>query len=387
MVEDPVFQKAIDEIQSLGFRVFYKSTPNARPYAILNGRSNKRWWLIPLINRRLALSGIALFQPITTSAKILKIIFIALFPLGLMIFFRKRIVYISGSPSFMAKIFSKDNLHYSFFTGTDSPHRKIAVQIMDHEGNIKGFAKVSKNVAVKPLLKYEASILDQLEKQKLKSVEVPKVLFYGNVGSADVLITDSLKTEDTKTSTKLKKAHIDFIRELAKKKNVTKSANCSNFFPELWKRYEAIAGNLPVQWRRRFEKALKLLETSNIDLGSKGLSHGDFTPWNTFFVNGQLYVFDWEYASYNHPIGYDLVHFMFSLPQIKNKTTSKKIASVREMLSKYSIPGNEKTYDILILSYLCWNSIHYINRGINRDEVICNWDGSREIAACFDALL
>lgn len=32
-----------------------------------------------------------------------------------------------------------------------------------------------------------------------------------------------------------------------------------------------------------------------------GVYHADFTPWNMSVEEGQLFVFDWEYASLTYP--------------------------------------------------------------------------------------
>ena len=39
-------------------------------------------------------------------------------------------------------------------------------------------------------------------------------------------------------------------------------------------------------------------------------SHGDFAPWNMVRVDGQILLFDWEYASRAMPPGFDAVHFL-----------------------------------------------------------------------------
>ena len=67
-------------------------------------------------------------------------------------------------------------------------------------------------------------------------------------------------------------------------------------------------------------------------LGPPVLSHGHFTPWNTFFVDGRLYVFDWEYAERSNPAGYDLIHFLLSLPQMKSRPVAERLGQVRSVL-------------------------------------------------------
>jgi len=49
------------------------------------------------------------------------------------------------------------------------------------------------------------------------------------------------------------------------------------------------------------------------------LSHGDFTPWNAQRLNEQLFLFDWEYAGWEAPPGYDLFHFTVQTARLLNK--------------------------------------------------------------------
>ncbi len=72
LLSHPVFREAITDIESLGVRVTTEPIAGSIPYAIVGGRSNARWWLLPLTNRKVTISGLALFQPILTSAKLMK---------------------------------------------------------------------------------------------------------------------------------------------------------------------------------------------------------------------------------------------------------------------------------------------------------------------------
>jgi thiamine kinase-like enzyme len=40
-----------------------------------------------------------------------------------------------------------------------------------------------------------------------------------------------------------------------------------------------------------------------------GITHGDFTPPNTRVDKDRLFLFDWEYASWEAPILWDVFHF------------------------------------------------------------------------------
>ncbi|HEY6872876.1 MAG TPA: phosphotransferase [Geobacteraceae bacterium] len=383
--EHPAFSASVREIESLGFRLSAAPVPGGKPYAVIGGRSNARWWLIPLADRRVAASAMALFQPILPSAKLAKVLGATAASAGLAGVLARKKVYISGE-CILGDIYGRNDLSYAFFTGTDSPHRKTAVQVMDRDGKIKGFAKVSLNPAVKPLLSHEAEMLNYLRTLDLKTALVPTVLFRGNVDGADVLVTDTLKTAGTKSASTLNGAHIAFLRELAEKTAVPGTDGTDWFVGELRTRFEAVAGRLPEDWQRRLEKAIEVVAGHGRDLGPRSLSHGDFTPWNTFFVDGRLYVFDWEYAQRSHPPGYDLIHFIFSRPERK-RPADETIGQIRKTLRKLKRAGDDASADLLFLCYLCGHSLLYINRELETGATVHTWDGEQEAAVIVDALI
>lgn len=386
LFNNPVFKDALAEIEGLGFRVSDRSTPGTIPYGIIGGRSNQRWWLVPLNDRRLTVSGLALFQPIVSSAKVLKSAAVMASTLGLSSVWLREKVYISGR-SYLEEIFSEKGLCFAFFTGTDSPHRKVAVQIMARDGRIKGFAKVSQNSSVKPLLKHEAQTLEYLNTLDLQAALIPEVLFCGEIGIAEVLVTDSLKTARTKTVTALNDAHISFLQELADKTAIPVEEGDVPLATSLRKRYVAAAECLTNEWQNRFEKALEVIEGAEGELGcSKRLTHGDFTPWNTFFVDGRLYVFDWEYASKECQVGHDLIHFVLSLPSVKRWRVSETIREAKKVMRESKFFSDDANPDCLFLSYLCANSLHYIGRVPKANGQIIHWDGEQEAAVCLDSL-
>lgn len=387
LFDSDTFSRSRVEIESLGFSISSSPSPNSRPYAVIGGRSNARWWFIPLANRFVTTSGLAMFQPIIFSAKILKGVAASLSSVGLTRCWANNILHISGAPLF-SDIFCCNDLQYAFFTGTDSPHRKIAIQIMNDKGTIKGFAKASCNAAVKPLLLHEAEILNFLNTLDLKTAHIPKVLFSNKIGNADVLLTDTLKSSRTKTATALNSSHLAFLRELAERTAAPAtegSVNC--YLVELRNRYEAISAGLTGHWRRRFEELFACMVRHEGGLGAKVLIHGDFTPWNSFFVDGKLYVFDWEYARAAASPGYDLIHFLLSLPGVKHQSARDCIAPVRKALQETKIAKDDPAADAFILMYLCGHSLQYISRELETGEQADTWDGEQETAFLIDAII
>lgn len=383
--ENESFKRSREEIEALGFTISSTPSSDTLPYSVIGGRSNPRWWLIPLCNRHVTVSGLAMFQPVSPVARLLKGAAVTAGRLGLSPFTATTTVHISGN-SRLAAFFNEAAPHYAFFTGTDSPHRKAAVQIMDGSGAIRGFAKVSLNRAVIPLLQHEAETLDYLRSLDLKSAHIPRLTFHGTIGGADVLVTDTLKTPGASSPLNLNDAHIAFMRELAQKTG-NSTGGASDFLKGLRHQYDAVAGHLIPEWQQRLEKSLGILTTNSWNLKGWGLCHGDFTPWNTFFVNGRLYVFDWEYARYNAPPGYDLIHFLFSLPKRKRRPIAETVARISKTLTELNFAGDDSSAWQLFLCYLCGHSLHYIGREMPRNNRVHAWDGERDQAEFMDLLL
>jgi hypothetical protein len=332
-----------------------------------------------------AVNGLAMFQPVIRSAKLFKCFAVVTGSVGLASLWTRKKVYISGTTQ-LGDVFGEKDLHYAFFTGTDSPHRKVAVQVIGRDGTIKGFAKVSCNSAVKPLLAHEADTLNHVNTLDLQTALIPKVLFNGEMGGAGVLITDTLKTCRAKTVTTLTDAHVAFLHELADKTTVPGTVVTDWVVTELRHQFEAIVDRLPVEWQGRLEKAIGCLERYEGEWGTKSFCHGDFTPWNTFFVDGRLYVFDWEYAKENLPV-HDLVHYTLSLPRAKRKSINEIILQVRNVLREVKTSLSDISSDMLFLSYLCGNSLHYIKREPVFSSKLMTWDGEIETAKLIDAIV
>lgn len=382
-----VFREAIADIESLGVRVTDYAVTGAIPYTIVGGRSNARWWLIPLQNRHVTASGLALFQPILTSARLMKWAAATLSKCGLGGIWAKPKLYISGTPS-IGKFCGNRTLSYAYFTGTESPHRKVAVQVMDMDGRLIGFAKVSRNPLVRPLLQHEAATLSRIGALGLDSAVVPNVLFCGEENGASLLVTDTLKTPHTKTTTALLPIHAVFLRELADKTVAPSQAQAVPYVRPFADRLAKIQGRVSTEWQKRLQFAIDhvgavpeshLLPATQI--------HGDFTPWNTFIVDKKLYVFDWEYADAQAPASNDLIHFMRAQPRAKRQTAAVQLASIKRALKKtYGIARDDVAASHLLI-YLTSHTLRYIERCTPQPGMIVTWDGAHENAALIDAVL
>lgn len=385
IIGEPVFRDAIIDFNNAGITVSADSLPGSQPYAIVGGRSNARWWLVPLGNGQVTASSFALFQPLLASARIMKLVVCMLSLMGLSWLWAKNKIYLSGASKLDAYFPCLAEPAYAYFTGTDSPHRKVAVQVMDSKGHIKGFAKLGSIPQVVSLLQNETAMLEKLRALQLKAVRIPQVLYSGPMGEGYCLLTNTLKTPMTSSVTKFGRAHRDFLCELADATALppTTAAKVAAGFERRIAHQEMQFDPI---WRKRLQKAVETLAEDGQLVIPQCMNHGDFTPWNTFIADGRLYVFDWEYAEDSGFLGNDIIHFVINQPQLRNKSALRKTTAVKLALIETLAGSAMQSPRLMILTYLLKQTLFQVERLLRRERELCIWDGAEELAAMFDFL-
>lgn len=362
MLDNSVLMEAMADIESLGVQFSESKVLGTNSYAIISGRSNSRWWLIPLKSRELTISGLALFQPLLASARLIKIIISWLSQIGLRRLWIRSYINISGN-SILEQFFKNDkDLNFAYFTGTDSPHRKIAIQIMDDKGNIKGYAKFTRNKMVGETLIREATFLNHIQKIHFKSAIVPKLIFIGIRNNGILLVTDTVKNKYSTITSEFSHKHYSFINELTQVTSQFEIVKIGEITKNFNKRIESNLTKLGPIWEERLKKAAALLEDFNSKALKVGLTHGDFTPWNMFIDNKLLYVFDWEYAESGLPFTNDVFHFLLNEPKMRKVNVGKKIQNIFSRLIEFWPNTDRKLLVPLMLIYLLTQSLRQIER-------------------------
>jgi thiamine kinase-like enzyme len=342
-----------------------QSDDQIEAFAIVPSSKNPRW-IIPLKNKALFISSLTLYQPSLVRAKLLKKMTVLAAKGGLPNLAIKNRVYFQRKDGEIKKIFKRDALHYAFFTGTEGCHRKITVQVMGGEGTILGYIKVSDNEDIDRLLKNEAEILGDLLRLEIRNGLFPKVIYHGHINDVNILVLDTLKSVHSKFSSKLSECHINFLSEILVKTSKAMEFRESGFAKELRERIAKLdTGSL----RNSYEMAADFIEgkIGNIEMPF-GFCHRDFTPWNIFFHNDKLYVFDWEYAKREYPPLIDIFHFIVQdgimVRHLKADGLVKRVLKHRELLSEYSrlVGIKESLLLPLLLCYLLDISLLYIER-------------------------
>ena len=366
-----LIKETLDRLSFLGsFNIKHFKSENEK-YCILPSLQDPRW-IVPVFDKRLFISSLALYQPSLLKAKFIKKMAILTAKSGLSEVIAKDNIYFQKKDDFIRELFKRDHLQYAIFTGTEGCHRKVTVQVMDKEGTILGYIKVSDNEETDMLLKNEAEVLKGLLRLEIRTGLFPKTIYHGHINDVNILILDSLKSMNSGFSSSLSDSHVDFLTEIFNKTSDLKVFSESKFANDLRDRIARLeSGKL----RDSHEIASDFIgrNIGNIKIPF-GLCHRDFTPWNTFFHNGMLYVFDWEYAENGYPPLLDIYHFIIQdgilVRHLNPKGLLKKIEKNRRLINRYcDLIGIDKNLTTpLLLCYLLDISLLYFEREKGRME-------------------
>lgn len=351
-----------------------------RPYGLLRARSNDRWWLIPLGGGRPSAAAMAMFQPVSLAATLVKAGVRTAARLGISLGWSAGRISLDGLPD-LPGLGPTDFAQCAYFTGTAGPHRKTAIQLMGRDGAILGYAKVSRRPLVRPYLAREAETLRRVERLALTMAETPTVLAFepGLGQGTTVLVTDSRKTVGARSSSRPGPAHFRFLLEMISRTGTVGAQKAQDVLLTL-----AEDQRLPASWVARLQMALRV-SAPFIERLPVALAHGDFTPWNSVMLTRGLYVFDWEYASEKWPLGYDLVHYVLAASRVKSAPLT--ISGLNELVAATLLERDVETAKVCVLLSLLLHAAFYLQRQLDCDGSLDGWADADRRGRLIDACL
>ena len=266
-------------------------------------------WLMPVRRLRTAMH---LYQPSGRNGKLLKRWFPLLHRLPLL----KQKLHIETTRCSLAedlydklcKLFNRDRLEFAVFCGTPCVHQKLTIQLSSGD-NILGYCKVSDSKEVAELFIRESNILGNLYKAGVHNV--PKIMYVGEWrNGVYMLVQTTRKTDRSQVIHDWGHLHDVFLRDMAvktKQRLVFEETDYYKILNELSMHLDW----LPSDEGRELVRGVleKVLNKNKHKMVEYGAYHADFTPWNTFVEQGELFVFDWEYAQMTYPPMLDRYHF------------------------------------------------------------------------------
>lgn len=208
----------------------------------------------------------------------------------------------------------------AIFTGTVGINRK-AVIAFGNEGSAKWFVKLPLGSTSDLLIEKEIITLQNLQNYKFKDSEIPTILHLNDNYFAQRALQYTHQPQN------LTAIHWQAFQEW--KSSTAKSEILGE--SEFWLNLEAQFRKLIlIKAHLKFPKHYELLRNIAGAINKEitictGLSHQDFTPWNSGTNNLVLKVWDWELSNQNAPIGLDALHFVMQGEAMLNHNNFENI--------------------------------------------------------------
>jgi len=224
----------------------------------------------------------------------------------------------------LVKILKRKDLIMAVAYGTPSPYRKINGLVMTSEGEPLSFIKIGETEPARQRVKREAEILKRIEKINFEEVQIPQCLYSGKLGDSHVLIQTIPLFKGKKGGIQLDNKYTKILKILADKTAKLIPLHSSSF----WQSLKDEIDNYPISYKGLLKEGLSILAQTMEDREiSMGLAHGDFAPWNMFWNDKEVFIYDWESANEQAPVGIDLVHFLFQVGFLLKRLRGDRLLS------------------------------------------------------------
>jgi thymidylate kinase len=286
------------------------------------------------------------------------------------------VIHSDSNPFFAGLLGTRafSNNHYSIFTGTYGPNRKILMARASGR-KIDLFFKIALNEKSRLNIENETTTLLALADDKLPGICVPTVRFtkegvlglnnikpavhyteylFGNLQAA------CLKTMYETGSQKIRFRNLSICAEIRSRLISIRNHPQYSLMPDM---------------KGILEKMCALhaqLEQKN-DLIPVARNHGDFTRWNCYLDNENIYVYDWELSKINMPLLHDLFHFVIQVAIFSVHAdfaeVDARIAAALALVRVQKLIADYEIDPLLHLQlYLLENVSYYLNVYLDQEK-------------------
>lgn len=318
----------------------------ARWFFVLPSLASPRW-LFPLANGRCTLAGLQIYKPYARTARISKGLLTALVAARCQGFALPRLLLASRQPfpleDLVREVTGELQPVFSLSLGTAIRLRKLTIQVMRPDGEIQGYIKLPLTDAAVEPVRREAENLNHLWSFPALRSHIPRVLYAGGWGQGYILFqSGGPRRPGPAQFSRQSEEFLQLLWAIGPTKKLGEA-----LWEEVAGRWQKVEPSLSSGWRALGQAALTKAKR---ELGGLmipcGLSHGDFVPWNTRLGGHGLYVFDWEYASFDSPTLWDVFHFKTQVGALLNKKDIPHISRDRR-------PGERASLLLYLLSSAC----------------------------------
>jgi thiamine kinase-like enzyme len=286
---------------------------------------------------------------------------------------------------YLESIFKRNDLDFILYTGACGYYQKYTAQVMDKSGNIIAYAKIGHTEQAKNMIYREANVLKELGKLSFSSLLTPQIISVDTLPyTSDIIMLQTPHSSAFKDwSRKLTRSHVHALAELF----ATKSINLLHSDLVINSMEKSLLYVKNTLIFNKFDGVIEILEETlsifrknlvNVKIPF-GLSHGDFSPWNVYIKESQLYIFDWEHSENRTPL-WDIYNFILHSEIIvfkkRNESMYKLLADkdsvYSTLIDEYRSKFDSSIYfdrDIFLIIYLFEISLFYIKYCNNQIKI------------------
>lgn len=198
-----------------------------------------------------------------------------------------------------------------FRMGTPGAYQKVTGVAFDEARRAVAFIKVAAGTLARDKVRHEAEVLRRLSRLPSVASQVPEVLGLDDQGASTLLLLSV--APGRRGPPRWGRLHEAFVTALHQSAGRMGTLRSSGLWRNVTASFDELVDWLSADWRRRLERAMDSLSPSLDTQVPLGLAHRDLTRWNTNVdEQGDLFVFDWEFAEDDYPTSYDVLHFTAS---------------------------------------------------------------------------
>jgi hypothetical protein len=197
-------------------------------------------------------------------------------------------------------------LHAAIGIRPPDPHHKPTLQLFDHRGRPRGYAKIGWNDATRAMVRAEAEALRRLPRSGGDFPDAPGLLGTAVVGDREITVVEPMPPRVRRID-RPDEPRIAAMLAVARRggpATAPRPFGTTPYLAEIHRRAatygEAVRPAIDALAARDGATAVEL-----------GDWHGDWVPWNLGQHRGRLIAWDWENGGSGVPVGFDLAHQAF----------------------------------------------------------------------------
>ena len=294
-------------------------------FVVLPSREAPRW-MLPTDDSQQIAEAFQIYQPYTMKARMLKRLVSGAIKIGWIRRLQPRLLVASINPlpleRLVTELTGEQRPSFALSLGTATRYSKVTVQVSSSDGVRLAYIKFPLTEAATEHVRHEAETLRLLSQFPALRPHIPELLHAGDWQGSYILIQSC--GPSGRGPLAFGSAHEQLLHTLWSLHRRAKPVHV--LVNEVGARWRQFAPRLDTEWQQLGRRALECacVGLDGIEIPC-GITHGDFTPPNTRIDKERLFLFDWEYASWETPILWDVFNFHIKTGRTYNKVKENGI--------------------------------------------------------------